>query len=369
MKRHSAWLTDVQLDALRRIGDDPADQLVAQLGRQVWAVNAAMRAARHNSAIAPESLPTAARELIAHVSMMPSWWDAGRVVRAQTWAQQHLFSITVALFCAALPAAYAAEKGARVLRTTGRMTGDLDRRIGETARFVLDVLTPGAFEPNGSALCAVIKVRLMHAAVRGMLAPEQAAGDAERPINQEDLLGMLFGFSVLVTRSLTRLGVPVEARDAEDFYHLWRGVGVLLGVRAALLPADVHEATCAMERIAARQVHASEHGQALTAALVARMEQHFDVPGLRAAPRALIRYLLGERYAEILGVASGRMTALEQRTLRELSQHRQPGLGSYAARLIGQRLLEALATVKLAGKPVDFAMPLELSSAPRPGER
>lgn len=347
-----------ELDALRQWGDEPADQLIVRLGADVWAVNAALRAARRNTDPPPESLPEPARRFMAQLAQ-PTWWDASRVLRAQRWAHEHLFSITVSLFCGSLPAAYAADKGARVLWATGRMRGDLDRRIGETARFVLDVLTPGAFEDSGTALAVVTKVRLMHAAVRCMLLQRGGWSD-EVPINQEDLLGMLLGFSVMITRSLTRLGIAVTAREADDFYHLWRGVGTMLGVHESVLPDDAQTAREAMDRIARRHVRASEHGRALTATLIARMEQHFDVPGLRAAPRALIRYLLGEHTAEILGVTSPPMTPLERLTLRGLYQHREPGLGSYATKLFGQRLLDAAVAIKLAGKPAEFAMPLEL---------
>ena len=70
----------------------------------------------------------------------------------------------------------------------------------------------------------------MHAAVRPHLAARGLA-EGETPINQEDLLGTLFCFSVVVIRSLRLLGAPVSDEDADDYYHLWRAVGAMLGIR------------------------------------------------------------------------------------------------------------------------------------------
>jgi hypothetical protein len=134
--------------------------------------------------------------------------DPPRAARAQSFAFRHLFQITLALFCASLPTAYGAARGSRVLAATGRMAGkELDRRVNETAQFLLDVLAPGAFSPNGSALRGIQKVRLMHAAVRAHLA-RPVRQRTEIAINQEDLLGMLFAFSVVVIRALRRLESP-----------------------------------------------------------------------------------------------------------------------------------------------------------------
>lgn len=35
------------------------------------------------------------------------------------------------------------------------------------------------------------------------------------------------------------LGIAVSAREAEDFYYLWRVVGQLLGIRSEWIPRDL----------------------------------------------------------------------------------------------------------------------------------
>jgi len=349
------------LEAARRRGDARADALVAKLGPRVWAVNALLRDVRTNSDPLPDSLPEEVRDFFADHVVVPEWLNRGRVLNAQRWAERHLFHVTVALFCAALPSAYAAAQGARVLAGTGRMAGDLDRRVNETARFLLAVLKPYSLDPEGAALPMIRKVRLMHAAVRQLL---QATGEFsdEIPINQEDLAGTLLGFSVVVLRAVRRLGVRVEAAEAEDFYHLWRGVGAMLGVEESSLPRDFAAACRAADLIAERQFRPSPHGRALMAALLARTEAHVGLPGFRSSPAFLVRYLLGDRTADILGLPAAEnsrspMLAHWNGFLRSSLQ----SLSLRAAPVIGQKLLEAVVSVKLGSTETRFAMPTRLT--------
>ena len=162
-------MTAAALDAARLRGDAGADSLVAALGERAWAVVVLMRGVHGNRQPLPAALPVEARQFFAPVAP-PAWLDLRRVQRAQRWAQEHLLHVTTALFCASLPSAYAAARGARVLAATERMRTDVDRRVNETARFVLDVLAPGALEPDGAGLRAIQKTRFVHALVRRALA-------------------------------------------------------------------------------------------------------------------------------------------------------------------------------------------------------
>jgi len=347
-------LSDATLEAARRRGDAAADAVVLALGGEVLAVNALLRSVRRNDDPLPAALPPAVSKFLAGVAP-PPWWQRTRVLAAQRWATEHLLHVTVALFCASLPSAYAAADGARVLASTGRMTRDLDRRINETARFVLAVVEPAAFDPVGHALTAVRKVRLVHASVRRMLTTREP-GSRDVPINLEDQLGTLLGFSVVVVRALRRMGVDVSAREADDFVHLWAGVGAMLGLDPELLPDDFAGASRCADAIAQRHFRASPHGRELMAALLVRMEAHVDLPGLRAAPRALVRKLLGDRTADLLGVpAPGHTMLAAVGGFADLSRRVARGVTP----LVGRRLLDAVVSVKLGGEETSFPMPSE----------
>jgi hypothetical protein len=336
------------LDAARKLGDEPLDVCVARLGREVWAVHSALEGVRSNRETLPDCLPSELRDFLrAHVTV-PVWLNRARILNAQAWAERHLLHITAALFCASLPSAYAADRGARVLMATQRMTTDLDRRVNETARFVLTMLEPSSFEPDGAALPAIRKVRLVHAAVR-LHVRDRPELEGEAPINQEDLLGTLLSFSVLVVKSLRRMGVDVHPTDAEDFYHLWRGVGAMLGVNEDLMPLDFASACEVAERITERQFRPSPHGQLLMAELLRRTEAHFDLPLLRAAPGMLVRHLLGDRTADLLGVpaAPASDASFARAAQASFARWSKRALWSHLAPRLARTLLDAVVSVKL----------------------
>ncbi|MGE0789297.1 MAG: oxygenase MpaB family protein [Sandaracinaceae bacterium] len=345
------------LDAARGEGDPLADACVDALGARAFAVNALLRHGHRNDDPLPSALPAEVRDLFLQVTL-PEWTEASRITAAQRWAAENIFLVTAALFAASLPSTYAAAKGARVLAATGRMgPAELVRRVNETAQFVLDVLTPGAFGPEGAGLSSIRKVRLIHASVRRRLARDPAYGD-ETPINQEDLVGTSLAFSVTVLDAVRALGGRVEDGVADDFVHLWRVVSTMLGARDDLLPRSVADAIARRRSIATRQNRASEHGRSLMAALLAGMEAH--TPGLRDLPRLLVRYLVGDALAELLGVprATSPLSSIATLVLRSgrPSGAIVPGLSLVGPRF-GKPLLEAVVAKKLSGATASFELP------------
>lgn len=350
-------LSHADLERARGIGDGPIDAVIEALGDEAWIINAALRHLHRNGDPLPEATPAPLRTALASIEP-PAWLDMARCRRAQRWASAHLFHITVALFCASLPTAYGAARGARVLAATGRMrAGELDERINATAQFVLDVVQEDGFGEAGAAIRAIQKVRLVHAAVRTRLVKTGMRTD-EIPINQEDMLGTLFGFSVVVLRAAAALGVEITAEQAEDYYHLWRGAGSMLGIREELLPDTLCEARDASARITRRHLAASSHGCELMAELLAGMERH--VPHAPSAPRYLVRYLAGEELADLLGVPAPSAFQEKLALLRLLPSLPLKPLRRAVERaslVLGRPLLEAVITKKLRGRPATFALP------------
>jgi hypothetical protein len=90
--------------------------------------------------------------------------------------------------------------------------------------------------------------------------------------------------------------------EAEAYIHVWNVVGHLLGIPDNALPSGYADAAEMVAAIARRQFAASPEGQLMTRALV-QMLQH-SLPGnlMDAAPELLMRHLLGDRQADMLGV-------------------------------------------------------------------
>lgn len=302
-------LDDARLDAARHQGDAPLDTVLAPLHGDAWRIVAALRPMRADDAPIPALVPRALHPFVA--PQLPSWACAERIRRAQRFADRHLPQITVALFCAALPVSYTSVPGARVLAMTGRLREDIDVRVNETARFVLDVLAPNGFDPGGRGRLAVGRVRLVHAAVRGSVraSPSWCDGFTEVPLNQEDLLGALCLFSVVVLQSLERLGIAVDDRDREDFVHLWAAVGAMLGILDDLLPRSFAAAEATTRSIGRRQMRGSDEGRALMQSLLDGMRRHVTFPGVRELPAQLTAHLVGHERARMLGLSGERASA------------------------------------------------------------
>lgn len=350
------------LDQARLIGDPRADVLVARLLRATpGRVDAALAALASGAADAEQALPQPLRRFLADEGM-PAWVDRGRLRAAQRFAQEHATALATSLFCAALPSAFTAAKGVGVLAMTGRLRSDLDRRVNETGRFVFAVLMPGGFD-DGSAVRASQCVRLMHSAVRARVLASSSGRrpDVEVPINQEDLLGTLFCFSVVVLDSLEKLGVSISPRDAEDFYYLWRVVGELLGLRKEWIPRDLAAARKLAEVVRGRQRRASASGRELLSILVDGIERHLPARGLGLVAPSVVRYLMGDLEGHLLGLREAARPADVARILPLVT-----GAAGRVSRwvfgdslpVLSRSLLEAVMASKLLGREPGFHRPL-----------
>ena len=357
----------------RQVGDETADALFEQLdgGGAVWAVNALLAGVRKNGQPLPVALPTELASFLVRAGELPRWADPTRLDRAARWADARLPYVSISLLCASLPILFCGAKGAAVLHATGRMIEDVDRRVNETGRFVLDVVAPGGFGPSGSAIVSALKVRLMHAAVRKHVRGRPGVAADEVPINQEDMLGTLLAFSLVALRAMRRLGLPITAPEREDYWHLWRVVGHLLGVRGELLPRDHGDASRLLDRMmdhmtapsaaamgeGARQP-SNPHARALMAALLAGMERHVPSEALANVPRQLVRHLVGDRMAELLAVALPVAPSLAWTRAADWLTRSGPSMVVRLGPILGRMLHEKIVDVKLDGRAHTFPAPL-----------
>lgn len=292
------------LDDLRWAGDPGADALIDELARtdQIRAVSDVLRHLIDNDQPVPSELPPPIVQWLREAGELPSWADRDRLERGCTTVVEHGPQVCVALATASLVYCYAGYPGVKVLTFSNRLDHDAYRRVGETAQFVLAVMSPGSLDPGGRGIRKIQKVRLLHAAIRYLVANSgrwDVAVDGV-PICQEDLAGTLVSFSWIVVDSLRRLGVRIADQEAEDYHYRWRVVGQMLGTDPAAIPADMAQARELTAVIARRNHRRSDEGLEMTRAL---FELHANsLPaGFEGAAPALTRYLLGDEVCELVG--------------------------------------------------------------------
>lgn len=171
-------------------------------------------------------------------------FDVERIARGHQLFARYGGEISGALLLAALPQAYAAEKGAAVLASQGTLEQNVDRRMRGTAQFLLRVMMSDGSKdaarsmwgPEGRAYQSCVALRVYHQAIRkhpdAVEASTGAGGSAEVPLNHEDLFGTLLSFTVVVFEVLERFGLHWSKDDQEAYWYCWDLIGEHLGIGA-----------------------------------------------------------------------------------------------------------------------------------------
>jgi hypothetical protein len=295
-----------ELRRLRTIGDPPTDQLIDRLFadrpvrdlealllalarahdvESVDALKGGIRKAYEDPATQAALTPDLEQWLDDQVAALPAQ-DPSHGQAFRLFEEQGPL-IALLLSTASLISSYAAPVGARTLRLSYRLNHDVKRRVGETGQFVLAIMDPaGLLVAHGKAVPSILKVRLMHAVIRslverhiqtrhgktfGQWVYDQGLTEQtdEVPLPQEDQLGSLMAFSLVVLEGLDRLGTKLSKKQQEAYLCHWCAVGTLLGVQAPLLPNNLGEARQARDAIwIDRARPGNEHGVKLTRSLL-----------------------------------------------------------------------------------------------------
>ncbi|MFN7992945.1 MAG: oxygenase MpaB family protein [Bryobacteraceae bacterium] len=370
LQAQSRWTNEL-LDGMRTVGDPPADQAVGRLfaDGSVQAVNALMRTLVENDGLEPSGLPPVIRDYLAQSEQLPAWADPALIKTGETIFWRYGPQVILNLFCYSLPFCYAARKGVQVLWLTSRLYTNPTRRIIETAQMVVDVMRPGGLSAGGAGVRTAQKVRLMHAGVRHQI-HAYAGWNPEfgEPINQEDMAGTLMSFSWVVVDGLRRLGMPLTEAEAEAYLHAWKVVGHILGIRPEAVPDNVSEAEALARTIQERQYAACPEGKGMNDALIGMMQKY--VPGnvFDCVPGMMIRYLLGDAHADLLGVPGTvpeEVIAAPLRLINAVVGQRLHASEPMArvSEAFSRSLIDGIVWVGRGGQRIPFTIPTELRQA------
>jgi hypothetical protein len=230
------WSDDF-LDSLRAQGDPQADDAVRRIlaDAEEGAIRTLFRDMDSNDAVPPHSLFPAASDFFDATRDLPPGTDLTRIRRGEALFWRHAYLIALVLLAKSLPEGYAAPNLAIILNLSGDLRVKTYRRLLGTLQMVLNVASCTGFSPGGRAVITAQKLRLLHAGVR--YATRRARPDFESrfgvPVNQEDMLGTVIGFSYLVLQGLRTLGAGLTASDEEDFFYTWRVFAHMMGIHPA----------------------------------------------------------------------------------------------------------------------------------------
>ncbi|KAG0340243.1 hypothetical protein BG004_006488 [Podila humilis] len=241
-----------QLDPLRQMGDDLADSALAALN--VKPGQDALAVLREYTSRPIEDQPSdAPRKLLEHVMTVPDWVDWEQVKRGQEVYWKYIYYMGLIFLHYSLVAGFATPKFVKVLNSTGYMSGSRTKeRVFDTNQFLLDILdTPKSLSPGFGNIGweSIVRVRFLHAGVRARLTKISRAHSKYYnieehgvPINQEDNIASLLALSSAIWMMMeSRLGKSWKKSEKEDYLHVWRYVGHVIGVDDVLFAATTPE--------------------------------------------------------------------------------------------------------------------------------
>ena len=303
------WTNEV-LEKYRSMTDPIADHTVAQIigGGQTLQANTFLKQLIENDDF-PTDAPKVLQDYIAQTQTLPAWANPDLIKQGEKLFSVYGGELSMLLLCKSLPASYACWRGAKVLYSTGRLaehrgsTQKFTRRLMETSQFVINVMAEGGMSTTGKGIRTAQKVRLMHASIRYFL--KQYGWDAAtlgEPINQEDLAGTLMAFAVYPLEGMEQLGIQISTAEQDAYIHTWNVVGHIMGVNPDFFPKNYKEGLDLGYRILDHQKGESQEGKELLKACVDFLEQVTPGNKFDFYPEVLIRYLLRDELADMLGL-------------------------------------------------------------------
>ncbi len=325
---------DEFLAARRLVCDGPADRFIQYVFEDTTRKQSLferLKKLNTNPQLSELTITYPNYNLFTTADELPDWADQKKMAKGAAFFASHAEAIMNLLGLLSLPYCYAAADGAMVLYVSQRLRTDAGKRLQDTGEFVWEVMAPGAFAPQGKGFASILKVRLMHAAARYYV---QKDGNWNpgwgMPVNQEDMAGTNIAFSLIVIRGLRELGYAIAADEQEAFLHLWNVIGGLLGIKQELLPGDIKDTRNLEAAIRKRHFRTSEQGQELMQSLIGVFAEFGSaMPDFKLTEAlSLMRYLLGDEVAAILGISGQGLTRDKIKLMQAISlwQDIKPGL-------------------------------------------
>ncbi|MFF4669904.1 oxygenase MpaB family protein [Streptomyces sp. NPDC001279] len=321
MLRRVAGVHDIDEDLLDLIGrrmyarDEPGAELARAMRRRGCSGTGRVTMAQFRKALdeGVRAVPDAPPELVrffALVDDVPPWVDFDLIERGAGVVRRLGRTTTDVLLQLSLIGGYRFGGPAELLVATGALSGSTAmRRLGETETWTHAITRPGGLRRDGEGFRLTVHVRAMHALINDRFETNGRwdVGEWGLPVNQSDQAATLGLFNSTLLLGARFLGRHVSAADSLAVMHLWKYVGLLLGVNEDWLFDTEREQNVFNYHVLLAQDGQTPAGGDLTAAIVegVRHLDHGRPNVLRAAyARArllsMLRYFLGRKGLEDL---------------------------------------------------------------------
>jgi hypothetical protein len=371
--------TDAFLNALRTQGDSLADEYLQKLitDNEIASIRKVFAEMDSNNEIPPASTFPELSNFFAGTNSLPSNVDLTRIARGEKVFQKNAFTGALVLLTKSLPEGYAAPNLSIILNFSGNLRAHPYKRLLSTLQTVVNVSTFHGFQPGGRAVITAQKLRLLHAGIRHLTRRYRPAFESQYgvPVNQEDMLGTVMGFSYLVIEGMRTLNIGLTRDEEEDFFYIWRIFALMMGIHPPdkpdsfeHIPDNVDDARAFYEAYRSRHYVAADKnpdGVVLGAAnlrmLVDFVSWFFRLFGFGNLPRAYMLKLMGPEQCARIGIQRGHADVLITWVLLHLQRLWKPFERLRVSRherfgaMIFQDLID-----RAYGGEVTFTVPMDL---------
>ena len=223
-------LADTMIEDLESLGKEESERLI-RLGMHDHEGDALREA------------PASVREFFSHCVEPPDWLDLPSLLPGcqMFWRNGRL--VLAGMVGGVLVEGFSTNI-AKSFFLTGRLRDQGVRRLQQNNRHMLEIFMPGGMEAHADGWTHSVRVRLVHAKIRKLLA-ESAEWDVAElgtPLSAAHVGFAMAAFSARLLKHLKSLGGSFSEEERRSFMAVWRYSGYLMGVPETILYRDEEEA-------------------------------------------------------------------------------------------------------------------------------
>jgi len=316
---NARW-TDSFLDELKGVGDKAADETLEKMIRDGEVKHAAelFKFLDANNAKPVHDAYPAFTDFYDQTNRLPEGTDLERIERGENFFIFNSLPAALVLLGKSLPEGYSAPNFTEILGLSKNLELHPYHRLLKVMQMLINVGAFRGFKPDGRAVISAQKLRLLHAGIR-IITKEHRPDYSKKfgtPINLEDMLATLMGFSLLLITGLRLLGIEVSDAEADDYFYVWRIYALLMGIHPPdkphsfeYIPDNVQDAQIFYEKYAKRHYVSADqnpHGLRLEKANIDMMKKMIPgwskVLGFGLAPKVYTQHLIGREACSRVGI-------------------------------------------------------------------
>ena len=192
-----------------------------------------------------EDAPESVKKLFLQLQEIPDWFDESMANVGARFCLRAGVNALMILRDFTLMGGYDFAYISKPLIYTEALKKGAVKRLKDTLEFWVNVTRENALKPNSDAYQLIVRTRLMHSYARIKIKEKNKDWDFEnwgQPINSWDMIATYTGFSLVFMQGLKKVGIKISDQEEEGLFHLWKYIGYLLGIPAAFLPDNRHQA-------------------------------------------------------------------------------------------------------------------------------